>query len=82
MVRLAKPGDRNSYGESGVLDIDEMEEKGVSGLDTGGAGNKSNPNAWGCDGLTTKSDEDEVAEKEGEDGKVGETTTGGESDRF
>ena len=27
-------------------------------------------------------DEDEVAENEGEDGKLGEITTGGESDRF
>ena len=78
-MRWAKRGDGNSYGDSGVPDIDEMEEKGVSGLEIGGVGNKSNP---GCEGLTTNSNEDEVAENEGEDGKLGEITTGGESDRF
>ena len=44
-VRWAKRGDGNSYGDSGVPDIDEMEEKGVSGLEIGGVRNKSNPSA-------------------------------------
>ena len=44
-------GDGNSYGDSGILIIDEMEEKGVSGLE--------------IRGLTKNSDEDEVVENEG-----------------
>ena len=44
-MRWAKWGDGNSYGDSGVLDIDKMEEKGVSSLEIGGVGNKSNPSA-------------------------------------
>lgn len=81
-MRWARRGDGISYGDSGAPDIDEMEEKGVSGLDIGGVGNKSNPSACGCEGLTINPDEDEVAENKGEDGKLGETTTGGESDRL
>ena len=44
-MRWAKQGDGNLYGDSGVLDIDEMEEKGVSGLEIRGVGKKSNPSA-------------------------------------
>ena len=33
MVRWARRGDGNSYGDSGAPNIDEMEEKRVSGLD-------------------------------------------------
>ena len=33
MVRWARRGDENSYGDSGAPNIDEMEEKRVSGLD-------------------------------------------------
>ena len=49
-------GDGNSYGDSGVLVLDKMEEKGVSGLEIGGASLRTQ---------IKNSDEDEVAENEG-----------------
>ena len=49
-------GDGNLYGDSGILVIDEMEEKGISGLEIGGASLRTQ---------IKNSDEDEEAENEG-----------------
>ena len=49
-------GDGNSYGDSGVLILDKMEEKRVSSLEIGGASLRTQ---------IKNSDEDEVAENKG-----------------